>query len=60
MCMICVDWQKQRMTLGDAQRAFGEMVQTLDPKHAREVKAMLDEAARSVSPNQKRPASTDE
>jgi len=45
--MICVDFQRQRMTLGDARRAYGEMVEAMDPKHAREVKAMLDEAAKN-------------
>ena len=55
MCMICVDWQKQRMTLGDAQRAYGEMVESLDPQHAREVKSMLDEAAKTVKSSEKKP-----
>jgi len=44
MCKICVDFQKDRMTLQDARRAYSEMVDTLDPDHAREVEQMLDEA----------------
>lgn len=44
MCLICIDFQKQRMTLDDARRAFGEMVVTMDPEHAEEVERMLKEA----------------
>jgi hypothetical protein len=32
------------MTLNDARRAYGEMVESMDDEHAREVKEMLDEA----------------
>lgn len=46
MCIICVDFQKNRMTLNDARRAYSEMVEALDPEHAKEVKTMLDEAER--------------
>ena len=49
MCMICVDFQKQRMTLNDARRAYGEMVESLDPEHAREVKQMLEEAEKDAT-----------
>lgn len=44
MCIICVDFQKQRMTLNEAKRAYGEMVEAMDPEHAREVREMLTEA----------------
>ena len=46
MCLICVDFQRQRMTLQDAQRALREMITTMDPEHAREVKDMIQRAAR--------------
>ena len=48
MCLICLEFEKQRMTLGEARRAYTEMVVGLEPKHAREVKKMLDEAASDV------------
>ena len=54
MCIICVDFQKQRMTLGDARRAYGEMVESLGD-HAGDVKEMLDEASKSISENEKLP-----
>ncbi|TDP77470.1 hypothetical protein DFR33_101372 [Bradymonas sediminis] len=44
MCLICVEFQKERMTVFEARRAFGEMVEGLDAKHAAEVEEMLDEA----------------
>ncbi len=44
MCQICVDFQKQSMTLNEARRALGEMIVALDPKHAAEVQRMLLEA----------------
>lgn len=46
MCIICVDFQKQKLTLDEARRAFTEMISTLDPDHADEVRKMLDEAER--------------
>lgn len=44
MCMICVDFQKQKMTINDARRAFREMSSDMDPEHAREVRKMLRKA----------------
>lgn len=41
MCLICVDLQKERMTILDAKRAFREMVVDMDPDHAREVKDLI-------------------
>ncbi len=49
MCLICVDFQRERMTLQDARRAYGEMRQSLPPEHAREVEQMLDEAAEKAA-----------
>ena len=46
MCMICVDFQRERMTLRDARRAYSEMVQAMDPEHAKEVRKMLEDASR--------------
>ena len=41
MCQICVDYQRQRMTLQEAKRAFREMVVEMEPEHAREVRQLL-------------------
>ncbi len=49
MCIICVDFQKQQMTLDEARRAFREMISALDPEHAEEVRKMLQEAERAQS-----------
>jgi precorrin-3B methylase len=45
--MICVEFQKQRMTTGEARRAYGEMVESLEPDHAEEVEEMIEEAERA-------------
>jgi len=50
MCLICLDFQKQKMTLADARRAFGEMVTTMEPEHAEKVERMLADAARQPTP----------
>ncbi len=44
MCLICIEFEKQRMSVAEARRAYSEMVDGLTPAHAREVKEMLDEA----------------
>lgn len=46
MCLICLEYQKQRMTIREAWRAYGEMAPGLDPKHRKEVKDMLEEDER--------------
>ena len=46
MCIICVDFQKEKMTIGDARRAYSEMVEMIGPEHAREVREMIAEAER--------------
>ncbi len=45
MCMICVDFQRERMSLFEAKRAFGEMIEGMEPEHAREVREMLNNAS---------------
>lgn len=44
MCMICVEFQKERMTINEARRALGEMVETFEDDHAEEVEEMIAEA----------------
>jgi hypothetical protein len=34
------------MTTGEARRAYGEMVESLEPDHAEEVEEMIEEAER--------------
>jgi hypothetical protein len=34
------------MTTGEARRAYGEMVESMDPEHAEEVDEMIEEAER--------------
>ena len=47
MCLICLDFQRQKLSLQEARRAYGEMVMGLGA-HAQEVKAMLDEAEKKA------------
>ncbi len=44
MCMICVDFQNQRMTAGEARRALGEMAPDLDDDHVEEIEEMIHRA----------------
>lgn len=44
MCLLCIEFQKQRMTIFEARRAFGEMREGLPPAHVEEVEKMLAEA----------------
>ena len=48
MCLICVDFQKQRMTITDARRALREMSTILDDEHVREVQQMIREAEKAA------------
>lgn len=41
MCLICVDFQKQKMTTQDARRALREMASTLGEEHVKEVREMI-------------------
>lgn len=47
MCLICVEFQKQKMTTREARRALGELRVALDPTHVREVERMLADAGAS-------------
>lgn len=49
MCLICVEFQKQKMTVHEARRAFTEMIVGMDEAHVREVRRMLDEADKKAS-----------
>ena len=45
MCIICVEYQKDKMTIPEARRALGEMRYTpeMTPDHAEEVEQMLED-----------------
>jgi hypothetical protein len=50
VCIICLEFEKGRMTAKVARRALGEMVPKVGAKHAEEVERTLreaDEAARA-------------
>jgi hypothetical protein len=44
MCLICIDFDRGALKLREARRALGEMRQTLDREHVKEVERKLDEA----------------
>ena len=41
MCLICIEFDKGRMTTAEARRALGEMVEKVGKTHAAEVEAKL-------------------
>lgn len=50
MCLICVDFQRQKLTAFEAKRALGEMREKIGPEHTREVEKMLKDAETSADP----------
>jgi hypothetical protein len=44
MCIICLEFERGRMTAHEARRALGEMVPKIGAKHAEEVERTLREA----------------
>lgn len=52
MCMICVEFQRQRLSIAEARRNLREMIETLDPKHVAEVERLLAaaESAQAANP----------
>lgn len=47
MCLICIDFDRGALKLREARRALGEMRESLDLEHAKEVEKKLDEAEKS-------------
>ncbi len=41
MCLICIEFDRSGMNVGEARRALGEMRVKLDEKHIAEVEAKL-------------------
>jgi len=50
MCLICIDFARGALKLGEARRALGEMREGLSTEHAREVEQLLDEASEEEPP----------
>jgi len=44
MCIICVDFQKQILTVNEARGILTEMFSSLDKKHVIDIYEMLEEA----------------
>ena len=44
MCLICIDFARGALKLGEARRALGEMREKVGAAHAREVERLLDES----------------
>ncbi len=44
MCLICLEFDKNAMSVAEGRRALGEMRVAVGPSHAKEVEAKLDEA----------------
>ena len=42
MCIICLEYQKNKLTLLEARRNFTEMVLSIDEEHRQEIEDMLD------------------
>ena len=49
MCLICVDFQRQKMTAFEARRGLGEMGEVIGPEHAAEVEQLLRDAEKAQS-----------
>ncbi len=45
MCLICIEYQKKKMTVSEARRALDEMWRShaIDSDHAHEVEKMLND-----------------
>ena len=58
MCLICTSFKKNELTIMEAWRNYGEMVETMEPKHADEVFLMLLSANEQVGFSNKMPKPT--
>ena len=52
MCLICLDFEKGKLTTREARRALGEMAPQLDPDHLREVESLIEEAEAEEDPSE--------
>jgi hypothetical protein len=49
VCIICIDFEKGRLTAKEARRALGEMVPKIGAAHAAEVERTLREAEAALA-----------
>lgn len=47
MCLICIEFEKQRMSIRDAKLALGEMRTTIGAEHAAEVEQLITRAQKA-------------
>ena len=47
MCIICVEFQKNQITIREAYSILGEVAIAIDPDHLIEVTEMLEEAEKN-------------
>ena len=50
MCIICIEFEKGRMTAKEARRALGEMVPKVGAEHAEKLERTLREAEAATAP----------
>jgi hypothetical protein len=43
MCLICIEFQKENITVFEARNALGEMRDLIGEEHAEEVEDMIEE-----------------
>jgi hypothetical protein len=55
VCIICLEFEKGRMTAKEARRALGEMVAKVGAKHAEEVERTLREADEAAAAGRGKP-----
>jgi hypothetical protein len=55
VCIICIEFEKGRMTAKEARRALGEMVEAVGPDHAGEVERALRKAEAAPDPGATKP-----
>ena len=48
MCLLCTSFENNELTILEAWSNYGEMADTMDPEHAREVYMMLIEATSGI------------
>jgi hypothetical protein len=55
VCIICLEFEKGRMTATEARRALGEMVPKVGAEHGEEVERVLREAEERAAASPHKP-----
>jgi hypothetical protein len=55
VCIICLEFEKGRMTAKEARRALGEMVPKVGAEHGEEVERVLREAEEKAAARPRNP-----